>query len=105
MKLQIICMLFILLSAATRNLCAFTIQRDVQKDLASLETYKAETTGLQSKFFAFLPTGIARKTQASRQSHSAVQILLGLLWKQGFWLLLSDMKRICPTAMEMLLSL
>ncbi|XP_039178669.1 hepcidin-like [Crotalus tigris] len=48
MKLQIICMLFILLSAATRNFCAFTIQRDVQKDLASLETYKAETTGLQA---------------------------------------------------------
>ncbi|XP_063168226.1 hepcidin-like [Candoia aspera] len=48
MKLQIICMLFILLSAATRNLCAFTIQRDIQKDLASLDTYKTGTTGLQA---------------------------------------------------------
>ncbi|KAG8143379.1 hypothetical protein E2320_000611 [Naja naja] len=47
MKLQMICVLFILLSATTRNLCAFTIQRDAQKDLASLDTYKTENMGLQ----------------------------------------------------------
>nr|XP_028598377.1 hepcidin [Podarcis muralis] len=42
MKLQLVCVIFILLSAATRNTCAFKLQTDVEKDLTSLDTYKTE---------------------------------------------------------------
>ncbi|XP_054855809.1 hepcidin [Eublepharis macularius] len=52
MKLQLLCLVFVLLSVTTRNLCAFTIQTEVKKELASLETHNAEdgiaqTSGLQ----------------------------------------------------------
>ncbi|XP_061452867.1 hepcidin [Rhineura floridana] len=42
MKLQLVCIIFILLSAATRNVCAVKLQTEVEKDLTSLDTYKAE---------------------------------------------------------------
>ncbi|XP_053123217.1 hepcidin [Hemicordylus capensis] len=52
MKLQLVAIIFILLSAATKNLCAFKMQTEAEKDLARLETQKseilAETSGLQT---------------------------------------------------------
>ncbi|XP_062996324.1 hepcidin [Elgaria multicarinata webbii] len=54
MKLQLACVIFILLSGATRNLCAFKIQTEVQKDLVSLDTYKAEPVAETSALQMFL---------------------------------------------------
>ncbi|XP_066494954.1 hepcidin [Tiliqua scincoides] len=43
MKLQLVCLIVVLLTAATRNLCAFKIQVEAEKDLAGLERHSAET--------------------------------------------------------------
>ncbi|XP_048357113.1 hepcidin [Sphaerodactylus townsendi] len=53
MKLQFICLIFLLLSMTTRSLCAFTIQTQVKKDLASSEMHHiengmTETSGMQA---------------------------------------------------------
>ncbi|XP_044274711.1 hepcidin [Varanus komodoensis] len=51
MKLQLVLIMVILLSGATRNLCAFKLQTEAHKNQSSLDTYNAqpvaETSGLQ----------------------------------------------------------